>query len=73
MQVAVTENGQLVGYESKFGDFADLTKNQRIVIPPGGGWVQVIPRGARAIEAGLEEGKPVWIFIDVQRRSWSLN
>jgi len=71
--VAVTEEGYLVGLESKFGDFADLTKNQKIVIPRGGGWVHVIPRGTRAVEAGLTEGEPVWMWIDVQRRSWQLN
>ncbi|MFX0577752.1 SpvB/TcaC N-terminal domain-containing protein [Nocardia nepalensis] len=71
--VAITESGELVGYEVKFGEFAQLTRNQRLVIPPGGGVVRVIPRGARAVEAGLQEGVPVDIRIDVRRYSWSLN
>jgi hypothetical protein len=62
-----------VGIESKFGEFAGLTKNQAKVIPRGGGYVDVIPRGSRAIEAGLKEGKPIRMYIDIQRRSWSLN
>ena len=71
--VQVTKEGYLVGLESKFGDFAGLTKNQQVVIPRGGGWVQVIPRGARAQEAGLTPGQKIWIFLSVERRSWSLN
>jgi RHS repeat-associated protein len=71
--VVVSDDGYFYGIESKFGEFAGLTKNQQIVIPKGGGWVEVIPRGSRAQEAGLPIGRPIKIFIDIQHRSWSLN
>lgn len=71
--VAVTQAGELEGVESKFGPFADLTKNQAKVIPPGGGYVTATPRGARALEAGLEPGKEIGIYLRIERYAWQIN
>lgn len=64
--VWVDSEGFLRATETKFGEYAGLTKPQRIVFPQGG-HLTLTPVGERAAEAGLPPGQPVGIHVDIQR------
>jgi hypothetical protein len=70
--VFVSSEGNLVGIEAKFGQYAGFTPNQAAIYPPGGGWVLGIPEGPAAAEAGLVPGQPTVIYLFRMRFSWPL-
>jgi hypothetical protein len=65
--VWVDADGVLRGTEAKFGQYADLTKPQSIVIGQGG-YLALTPVGGNALATGvLQPGVTVGIFVDIAR------
>jgi len=65
-------DGNLVGIEAKFGQYARDTPNQRLVYPQGGGWVVAVPEGPAAVRAGLVEDQPTMIYLFRMKFNWPL-